>query len=311
MKTRSPAGRIGSWPGGRWASCRAVLVLACSSTPPPALATHERLVTIAARVCPTLRRDHRQPRAQQHPGEPARPRRRQPVRPGGSIPNLVDPESRPQFQPNCAPLTDWEFTLGGPTRRARSRGLFGSLSIVTTRLPHRHDEGAVAAARRPVGRHGPEIQGATTIELTDAEVSSNGQQRCGSRAAPAPSRSPIRTSTPSARCAARPTTSTATTSSGSPTRRAAPRVLLRLLRRAAPTAAIKIVKALTRPSAPAQTCPSRATSRTSRAARSPSPRAGRRPHQLHPRRRPAWSFKEIIRRARSGRPDLHLREGRQ
>ena len=104
-----------------------------------------------------LRRVHghlRQPRAQQHHGEPARPGARHALRNRRADP--VRPEKEDLSpQPRCKPLPNWTFTLGTGYKTRAVSGPWGSLSIVTEPVrDRRHDEGVDPAAehRRPEHR---------------------------------------------------------------------------------------------------------------------------------------------------------------
>jgi len=124
-------------------------------------------VTIAARQCPTYE-DIRANRARNNIQESLRDL-------GANTPysagQPISPAIEDATQPNCTPITGWQFTLGrgigGPVR-----GPWGSLSIVTSpfstpvttlaTIPDRNAWGWVVP--------GTSIAGATTIELTPTQA---------------------------------------------------------------------------------------------------------------------------------------------
>ena len=141
------------------------------------------------------------------------------------LPLLVDPAVEAQVQPNCTAIDNWAVHARQGDRDPR-RGAAGAMGPAELRdRPVRTDD---LHAERPcrccngTGQPtGATISGATTIELTAgaAPARGAGQQAVDPGRDARRSRSPTPRPTGSARCAARPTTSTATTSSGSPTRR--------------------------------------------------------------------------------------------
>ena len=142
----------------------------------------------------------------------------------GGVPLIVDPAIEAQVQPQVH--ADRE--LGVHARHGLSEpravtGVWGALSKVTGPFsPTIVTEDKVPlldSGGQPTGRH--VIAGADDDRADHGAVGARGRRRasCGSRAARRRCRSPIPRRTRSARCAARPTTSTATTSNGSPIRR--------------------------------------------------------------------------------------------
>ena len=144
----------------------------------PALATHERYVTIAARVCDDY---------SSITGNRARNNIMESLRDLGAdtpygtrvgdrlIPNLVDPAIEAEFQPppGCRPLAGWEFKLGTGIIGRADAGIWGELSRVTgpygdpailTResVPLRDQFGLIDGDET--------LAGATTIQLTTDQV---------------------------------------------------------------------------------------------------------------------------------------------
>jgi uncharacterized repeat protein (TIGR01451 family) len=83
----------------------------------------------------------------------------------------IDPGIESANQPNCAPITNWTFTLGESYKTRAVSGPWGSLSIVTS--PYSPARTTVAStplldyAGRPTGQ---DIEGAVTFELTEAQA---------------------------------------------------------------------------------------------------------------------------------------------
>jgi hypothetical protein len=139
--------------------------------PAPALATHTKLLTVAARVCPsfasitanTARNNIME--SLEDLGVDS------PYKPVGSIPKVMDPDVEARVQPDCQPLANWNFTLGKGYKTRAVSGSFGSLSIVTDPIFRTvATQDSVPLLSDLSVDTGRTIQGATTIELTDAEV---------------------------------------------------------------------------------------------------------------------------------------------
>ena len=155
----------------------AVLVAALwSSLPAPANAADGgRLLTLVARQCDTF---------SEITGNRARNNIQETLVPLGAdspygnpaisppVPNIVTPQVESKYQPNCRPITAWEFTTAGAyASRAFTDPRFGSLSIVkdpvfrtvTTKasIPLLDEQGADT---------GEQIQGAVTLELNSDEI---------------------------------------------------------------------------------------------------------------------------------------------
>ena len=149
----------------------------------------------------------------------------------------ISPAKEDEGQPTCTPLPDWQFTWGRGIGGA-VQGSWGSLSYVSSpESPTARTALAVPALDeqgRPVP--GAVIRGATTVELSsdqaDAAAGHNLWIQGGTVSDPVLDQV-YPGATGSARCAARSTTSTATTSSTCDPRRRPARVLLRVLRDAA------------------------------------------------------------------------------
>ena len=240
----------------------------------------DRWVTIAARECDDYDGHPREPRAQQHHGEPAGPRRGHAVHVGRAR------STRARSSRASRAAGRWwagSSRSGSATRAARSSGPWGSLSIVTDpdggqRAGHRGDR-ARARLRRASGQGGVKIEGASRSASTATRSTAPPRTASGSRAARPRTRcsTPTRSSpaaTGSARSGARSTTSTATTSRRSSSRPArgtctATRTTSRRRRRPGRSSSARRSRAPRRARASA----SAATSPTTRAARSTSPRA--------------------------------------
>jgi uncharacterized repeat protein (TIGR01451 family) len=141
-------------------------VAAAQQPPGPDGNGTDYFVTIAARQCPTYT-DIRANRARNNIQESLKDL-------GADSPYTagqpISPAIEDATQPNCTPITDWQFTLGrgigGPVL-----GPWGALSKVTTpfstdvttlaSIPNRDNQGRILP--------GTSIAGATTIELTDAQ----------------------------------------------------------------------------------------------------------------------------------------------
>ena len=156
--------------------CLAVLVLALVDAA-PALATHNRLVTIAARVCPSYEAITAN-RARNNIQESLRDLGADTpygtkLPDGRVVPNLISPAIEAEFQPLCQPLQGWSFKLGRGIS-GQDTGVWGALSKVTGSYaaPVITTEDSVRLLDEfgvPVPG-GARLQGATTIELTSAQV---------------------------------------------------------------------------------------------------------------------------------------------
>ncbi len=154
-----------------WVLAMTVVLLVAS---PPALAAGPGsgyYVTFAARSCPTYadidankaRNDIQESLEDLGPDSP--------YNSNGQLVNPAVEEAAPQDA--CSPLPDWTFTLGTGEQGGASTGPWGSLSIVTNPF----DTSVVTGASTPLYDQyhqrvpGYRLQGATTVELTDAEAS--------------------------------------------------------------------------------------------------------------------------------------------
>ncbi|HTT27781.1 MAG TPA: hypothetical protein VMG37_05185, partial [Solirubrobacteraceae bacterium] len=94
-----------------------------------------------------------------------------PYNSNGGLVNPTVEEAAPQDV--CSPLPDWTFTMGTGEQQGASTGPWGSLSIVTnpfgTSIVTQVSTPLYDQYHNPVP--GSSLPGATTIELTDAEVS--------------------------------------------------------------------------------------------------------------------------------------------
>src|ERR1700754_2868489 len=136
----------------------------------PSLATHQRLVTIAARECPTFQ-DITANRARNNIQETLQDLGPDSPYLAPNVPNIIDPDIEADHQPNCRPLEGWDFTLGTGIR-AGVTGPWGSLSIVTdaysddirtqNSVPRRDKNGQPIAAEK--------IYGAVTIKLSSDQI---------------------------------------------------------------------------------------------------------------------------------------------
>ena len=127
-----------------------------------------RLVTIAARSCPTYQ-DITANRARNNIQESLKDLG--PDTPYGQNgrPLLVDPATEAQFQPNCTPLENWQFTLGKgiAIRNAVPPEPWGRLSYVTDPFAQTIvTQGSVPLLSGTGQPTASTISGATTIELT-------------------------------------------------------------------------------------------------------------------------------------------------
>ena len=121
----------------------------------------------------------------------------------------INPIKESEGQPNCRPITGWQFTLGSGIQEKASKGPWGALSIVTAPSADDHHESLDAAARLDAQPVKGQSLGATTFELTPAQADARPVALSGSRVARPPTRSfsvSPASSTASERCAARSTT---------------------------------------------------------------------------------------------------------
>jgi hypothetical protein len=146
----------------------------------PASATHERWVTLAARVCEdysqiTANRARNNIQESLRDLGPNTPYGTM-VSPGRFIPNEVDPAIEAEFQPpppdpGCRPLTGWKFRLGRNYATKGDVGVWGALTRVTNPFPTDiTTRSSTALYDRYHNRVGDStLAGATTIELSDEE----------------------------------------------------------------------------------------------------------------------------------------------
>jgi len=161
----------GGW--ARWLSVAAVVVaVGLLAAPGTALAQGSGyFVTFAARSCPSYgdidankaRNDIQESLDDLGPDSP--------YNSNGGLVNPTVEEAAPQDV--CSPLPDWTFTMGTGEQQGASTGPWGSLSIVTNPF----GTSIVTQVSTPLYDQyhslvpGSSLPGATTIELTDAEVS--------------------------------------------------------------------------------------------------------------------------------------------
>jgi Domain of unknown function DUF11 len=144
-----------------------VASLAGLAAAPPALAEQKRLVTIAARWCPSYT-DITANRARNNIMESLQNLGADTPYGKNGIPLNVDPVIEAQVQPKCSAISNWQFTLGRGYETRAVPGVWGSLSKVTgefsptivtrDRVPLRDEDGI------PLGS--TFIEGAETIKLT-------------------------------------------------------------------------------------------------------------------------------------------------
>jgi hypothetical protein len=159
----------------RWAG--AALFMLALVDAAPALATHQRLVTIAARVCPSYEaitanraRNNIQESLRDLGADTPYGTR---LPDGRVIPSVVSPAIEAEFQPLCSPLQGWRFKLGrgiGGT----DEGVWGALSRVSGpyALPDISTKSSVPLRDEfghPIGA-GVRLEGAETIHLTHDQV---------------------------------------------------------------------------------------------------------------------------------------------
>ena len=141
------------------------------SAPPAALATHEKLLTVAARVCPSFAsitantaRNNIMESLEDLGAD-------SPYKPVGKIVKVMDPDVEAAVQPECKPLANWNFTLGKGYKTRAVSGSFGSLSIVTDPIFRTvTSQDSVPLLSDLSVDTGRTIYGATTLTLTDDEV---------------------------------------------------------------------------------------------------------------------------------------------
>jgi uncharacterized repeat protein (TIGR01451 family) len=138
----------------------------------PAAAEAQHSVTIAARSCPTYesitanlaRNDIQESLKNLGPNTLYRPGQ------------LIDPQLETAGQPLCVPLPNWRFRFGRDYQTKAVSGPWGSLSRVTGEFPTeivtRESIPLRNASGAPTGRS---IEGAVTIELTQAQFDAAGQ----------------------------------------------------------------------------------------------------------------------------------------
>jgi hypothetical protein len=149
---------------------RAVLLLViaglAASAPPAAAQQQTRLVTIAARSCPSYTAITAN-RARNNIMESLQDLGRDTPYGVGGVPLIVDPAIEAAVQPSCTAIDNWQFTLGTGYQTRAVPGVWGSLSKVTgpfsptivtrDQVPLRNGAGVDTGAS---------IAGATTITLT-------------------------------------------------------------------------------------------------------------------------------------------------
>ncbi|MBS1879786.1 MAG: DUF11 domain-containing protein [Actinobacteria bacterium] len=149
------------------------LPAAASAKPARAGAGSGLLVTVAARECPTYQ-DIRANLARNNIMESLQDLGEDTLYTSGEP---INPKMEREGQPNCKPITGWQFTLGSGIKERAVSGPWGSLSIVT---------GAEAptvttrASTPLLGWNGETIpgvalQGATTFELSQAQAERAGR----------------------------------------------------------------------------------------------------------------------------------------
>ncbi len=146
------------------------ITLAClmllASAPASNAASSDRLVTIAARVCPEYT-DITANRARNNIQESLRDLGRDTPYSSGE---LVDATVEDTVQPNCRPIEGWKLTLGRGYRSRASTGPWGSLSIVTSPFDHSIvTRNEIPLLNSQGSNTGQKLEGAVTIELTEAE----------------------------------------------------------------------------------------------------------------------------------------------
>jgi hypothetical protein len=133
---------------------------------PDALATHNKIVTFAARYCPTYdaimaneaRNNIMESLKDLGPNNTY----------GSS--DAMDPDREVAHQPLCRPLSGWHFTMGTGIESRAVPGPWGSLSKVTS--PYSTSivtRDSVPLLNDTNGNTGRTIQGAVTIELTESQ----------------------------------------------------------------------------------------------------------------------------------------------
>jgi hypothetical protein len=154
----------------------AVLILTLAEAA-PALATHKRLVTIAARECPSFEsitanraRNNIQESLRDLGADTPYGTRR----PNGQfIPIQVSPSIEAEFQPACTPLQGWKFKLGRGVGD-QDTGVWGALSTVSRPYAIPDIETKASVPLRDEFGHpvtgGAKLEGAETIHLTDDQV---------------------------------------------------------------------------------------------------------------------------------------------
>ncbi len=141
-------------------------LLLLASAPASAADSGDRLVTIAARVCPEYT-DITANKARNNIQESLKDLGRDTPYSSGQ---LVDAAVEDTVQPNCRPIEGWKFTLGRGYRSKASTGPWGSLSIVTSPFDHSIVTRNEIPLLNPQGFDtGQKLEGAVTVQLTDAE----------------------------------------------------------------------------------------------------------------------------------------------
>jgi Domain of unknown function DUF11 len=153
------------------AAVAAIALVSGMVAPTEALATHEKLLTLAARVCPSFASITANTARNNIMESLEDLGANSPYKPVGSIPKVMDPDVEAAVQPDCEPLANWKFTLGKDYKTRAVSGSFGSLSIVTDPI----FRSATSLASVPLltdlsADTGRTIQGAVTIKLIDDEV---------------------------------------------------------------------------------------------------------------------------------------------
>ena len=180
-----PPARVFDHPVASWRTslggCIAALVLAllgaapasAQQPPGPDGQGTDFFVTIAARQCPDYT-DITANRARNNIQESLRDL-------GADTPYTagqeVDLDTEERVQPNCTPLTGWRFTIGNAIAPNRVTGVWGALSVVSGADPTNITTLASIPRRNNIGQIHPNqtVQGATTIELTQAQLNRSGQ----------------------------------------------------------------------------------------------------------------------------------------
>ena len=133
---------------------------------PASAATPDRLVTIAARVCPEYT-DITANKARNNIQESLKDLGRDTPYTNGQLVNAAVEDT---VQPNCRPIEGWKLTLGRAFRSRASIGPWGSLSIVTSPFDHSIvTRNEIPLLNSQGGNTGQKLEGAVTIELTEAE----------------------------------------------------------------------------------------------------------------------------------------------